>query len=193
MESNGPLKSCWLISPKCRIYASVNRFSIGSDNGLSPTRCQAIIWTKWSLSIEPLGTNFREFLIKIQNFSFTKMHLKISSAKWRPFCPGGDESSVPQWHPRWRVPPILPLLVKCTVDIPSIKNRFLWPSCPVNNNHTLYNIPHTFWQMFRRCNLKSVNNGYHNVLFPVTFQKQLMRIPCKLILCILINTYNVIK
>ena len=32
-----------------------------------------------------------ETLIKIQNFSFTKMHLKISSANRRPFCPGGDE------------------------------------------------------------------------------------------------------
>ena len=29
--------------------------------------------------------------IKIQNFSFMKMHLKMSSAKWQPFCPGGDE------------------------------------------------------------------------------------------------------
>ena len=38
-----------------------------------------------------LGTNFSEILIKIQNFSFTKMHLKILSAKWQPFCPGGDE------------------------------------------------------------------------------------------------------
>ena len=28
--------------------------------------------------------------MKIQNFSFTKMHLKISSAKWRAFCEGGD-------------------------------------------------------------------------------------------------------
>ena len=43
------------------------------------------------LSIGPLGTNFSEILVKIQNFSFTKMHLKISSAKWRPFCPKGDE------------------------------------------------------------------------------------------------------
>ena len=32
-----------------------------------------------------------EIVIKIQNFSFTKMHLKISSEKWPPFCPGGDE------------------------------------------------------------------------------------------------------
>ena len=38
-----------------------------------------------------IRTNFSEILIKIQNFSFTKMHLKISSAKWRQFCPGGDE------------------------------------------------------------------------------------------------------
>ena len=43
------------------------------------------------LPIGTLGTNFSEILIKIQNFSFTEMHLKISSAKWRPFCPGGDE------------------------------------------------------------------------------------------------------
>ena len=27
----------------------------------------------------------------MHNFSFTKMHLKTSSAKWRLFCPGGDE------------------------------------------------------------------------------------------------------
>ena len=38
------------------------------------------------LLIGPLGTNFNEIFIKIQIFSFMKMHLKISSAKWRPFC-----------------------------------------------------------------------------------------------------------
>ena len=43
------------------------------------------------LSIGPLGRNFYEILIKIQKFSFTKNHMNISSAKWRPFCPGGDE------------------------------------------------------------------------------------------------------
>ena len=42
------------------------------------------------------GTNFSEILIKIQNFSFTKMHLKISSVKCWPFCPGEDELS--WWH-----------------------------------------------------------------------------------------------
>ena len=39
------------------------------------------------LSIGPLETNISEILIQIQNFSFTKMHLKISSAKRWPFCP----------------------------------------------------------------------------------------------------------
>ena len=36
----------------------------------------------------PLGTNFREILIGIKAFSFKEMHLKMSSAKWRPFCLG---------------------------------------------------------------------------------------------------------
>ena len=62
---------------------------IGSDNGLSPGRRQAIIWTiAGILLIWPYGTNFSEILIGIQTFSFKKMHLKMSSGKWRPFCPG---------------------------------------------------------------------------------------------------------
>ena len=62
---------------------------IGSDNGLSPGWRQAIIWTNVGiLLIEPLGTNFSEILIGIQIFQFTKMQLKMSSAKWRPFCLG---------------------------------------------------------------------------------------------------------
>ena len=62
---------------------------IGSDNGLAPGRRQTIIWTNGRiLLIEPLGTNFNEILIGIQTFSFNKMHLKMSFAKWRPFCLG---------------------------------------------------------------------------------------------------------
>ena len=50
---------------------------IGSDNGLSPDRRQAIIWTNDGLLlIGPLGTNFSEIVIK------------VSSAKRRPFCLG---------------------------------------------------------------------------------------------------------
>ena len=55
---------------------------IGSDNGLSPGRRQAIIWTNAGiLLIGPLGTNFSEFLSQILTFSFNKMRLKVSSAK----------------------------------------------------------------------------------------------------------------
>ena len=62
---------------------------IGSDNGLSPGRRQAIIWTNAGiLLIGPLGTNFSEILFGIQTSSFNKMHLKMSSAKWRLFCLG---------------------------------------------------------------------------------------------------------
>ena len=62
---------------------------IASDNGLSPGRRQAIIWTNdWILLFGRLGTNFSEILIEIHAFSFRKMHLKMSSAKWRPFCLG---------------------------------------------------------------------------------------------------------
>ena len=40
------------------------------------------------LSNGPLGTNISETPIKIWRFSFTKMHLIMSSAKWWPFCLG---------------------------------------------------------------------------------------------------------
>ena len=71
---------------------------IGSDNGLSPRRRQAIIWTNVGiLLIRPLGTNFGEILFRNQTFSFKKMHLKMSSAKWQPFCLGLNEL---MWHSR---------------------------------------------------------------------------------------------
>ena len=62
---------------------------IGSDNGLSPGRRQAIIRTNAGiLLIRPLGTNFSEILIEIWLFSFKKMRLKVSSVERRPFCLG---------------------------------------------------------------------------------------------------------
>ena len=60
---------------------------IGSDNGLTPRRRQAITWTSAGiLLIRPLETKFSENLIEIHMFSFKKMHLKMSSVKWRLFC-----------------------------------------------------------------------------------------------------------
>ena len=61
---------------------------IGSGNGLSLGRRQVIIWTSARiLLIGPLRTNFSQILIEIHTFSFKKMHLKMSSVKWHPYCP----------------------------------------------------------------------------------------------------------
>ena len=68
---------------------------IGSDIGLSPGRRKAIIWTNAViLLIGPLWTNFSKIWIRIQTFSFKKMHLNMSSGKCRPFCLGLNVSSV---------------------------------------------------------------------------------------------------
>ena len=64
----------------------VNLTIIGSDNGLSPGRRQAIIWTNDAIVwIRPLGTNFSETLIEFLTFWFKKMRLNVSSAKWWSF------------------------------------------------------------------------------------------------------------
>ena len=72
----------------------------GSDNGLSPGRRHAIIWTNAGvLLIRPLGTNFSEILIGIQPSSFRKMYLKMLSAKWRPICLGLNVLTLVQVKP----------------------------------------------------------------------------------------------
>ena len=57
--------------------------SIGSGNGLSPVQLQAITWTNIDdlLSIWPFEMDFSEIQIEIQNFSCTKMHMKMSSGE----------------------------------------------------------------------------------------------------------------
>ena len=86
---------CWKVGNPLTHWGRVTQICvgkiiiIGSDNGLSPDRRQAIIWTNAGLwSIEPLRTYFSENLIKIQPFSLKKIHVKMSSAKWRPSCLG---------------------------------------------------------------------------------------------------------
>ena len=65
------------------MHICIGKLTIGSDDGLSPGRCQAIIWTNaGTLLIRPLGT------ITIYAFSFKKMHCKMSSGKSWPFCLG---------------------------------------------------------------------------------------------------------
>ena len=72
---------------------------IGSDNGLSPERRQAIIWTNAGiLLIGPLGTNFSEILIEIQTFSLKKIRLKMSTAKCCSFCLGLNVLTPILWY-----------------------------------------------------------------------------------------------
>ena len=62
---------------------------IGSDNGLSLGRRQAIIWTSAGmLLIRHRGKKLQWNLIEIHPLSLQKIHLKMSSVKWRPFCLG---------------------------------------------------------------------------------------------------------
>ena len=69
-------------------HICVNKLTIiGSDNGLSPGRRQAIIWTKAKrLLIGSLGANFSEILIEIFTISFMKMYLKMSFGKRTHFA-----------------------------------------------------------------------------------------------------------
>ena len=81
-------------------HICVSKLTItGSDNGLSPGRRQAIIWTNDKiLFIVPLRTNFNEILIEVITFSFKKMRLKVLSAKRRPFCLGLNVLRLPVWN-----------------------------------------------------------------------------------------------
>ena len=63
------------------IYTSSNWVSIDSGNALLPVRCLAITWTNVDLlSIGPLGTNFSQIRIKIQNLPFMKMYVFCNMA-----------------------------------------------------------------------------------------------------------------
>ena len=68
-------------------HICVSKLSIiGSDNGLSSGRPQAILWTNAGiLLIGSLGTNFSEIFSEILTFSLKKSHLNIPS-KWHLFC-----------------------------------------------------------------------------------------------------------
>ena len=79
----------WLLTHWGRVmHICISKLTItGSDNGLSPGRRQAIIWTNDGiLLIGPLRTSFSEIWIEIYTFSFSKMHLKMVSILSRPQC-----------------------------------------------------------------------------------------------------------
>ena len=78
------------------MHISVSKFTIiGSDNGLSPGRRQAIIWTNAGILVMcTLGTHFREILIEIHKSLFKKNAFEMSSAECRPFCHGLNRLNV---------------------------------------------------------------------------------------------------
>ena len=118
-----------------------NLIIIGSDNGLSPGRRQAITWTNVGiLLIGPLGTNFGAVLIEIHTFSFKKIHLKMSG-KWRPFCLGLNELRCGYWQWGFTLLPICPpsnqrMWITCIHYTGDITEKII-AQC----NHTLWHIP----------------------------------------------------
>ena len=97
--------SCRIIDQWCKpsplthlpgaAYA-VNWVIIGSDNGLSPIRRQAILWTNSGLLwIGPLGTNFNEILLKVnRTFHSRKCTWKYSLRNVGHFFYQGEMSSI---------------------------------------------------------------------------------------------------
>ena len=77
-----------------------NATIIGSDNGLLPGWCKAIMWTNAViLLLEILGTNFSEISIAIHTFSLNKLHFINQSGKWQPFCLGLNVLNLLKWLP----------------------------------------------------------------------------------------------
>ena len=117
---------------------------IGSDNGLLPGQREAITWTNVGiLLIGPLGTNFSEMWIEIHTFPFKKIHLKMPSGKWRPFCLGLNVLIMLEEIPSeilrccWMRPPI-------EYSIACIVWRKIWFSATLTHLLRLYmNWPHS--------------------------------------------------
>ena len=71
------------VTPTCVCNLTI----ICLDNGLPPGWRLAIIWTNSKILLNgPLGVNISDISKEIPTFLFTKMRLKVSSAKWWPFC-----------------------------------------------------------------------------------------------------------
>ena len=143
---------------------------IGLDNGLLPGQSQAIIWTNVGLLlIGPLWINFSEILFKILIYSFKKMHLKMSSAKWRPCCLSLNVlkavwhcivcCTLPfaKWQEYWGGPgAMLGILLASSIRWTGHKFRydiFYWISCIVYlvAFYTLIRIDHKTWSPHFAC------------------------------------------
>ena len=111
---------------------------IGSDNGLSPGRRQAIIWTNAGiLLIGPSGANFSEILIEIDTFSFKKMHLKMMSGNGGHFVSASMSYYTKTW---WCIYVRMNWVIIGSGDklMPSSTNHYL-NQCSYVLNQTLRN------------------------------------------------------
>ena len=95
------LQICILIHWGRVTHICVSKLTIiGSDNGLSPDRCQAIIWINAGiLLIGPLGTNFSEtkFIHFHSRKCMQKYRLKMAAILPRPHC---VKHFLCNWSPR---------------------------------------------------------------------------------------------
>ena len=141
---------------------------IGSDNGLSPGRRQAINWTNAGiLLIWPLGTNFSEISIEINIFSFKKMHLKMSSGKCRLLCLSLNVSTFKGcW--KWACCPVISvstILMFClqmsysdlTVGVKRYGIATIW-YVSRNRSHDTTTIRYTGWETSARLHTKASEN-----------------------------------
>ena len=100
-----------------------------------------------------MGTKLGETLIKIQNFSVMKMHMKLSSAKWMPFCLGGDEL-IPIC-----TDPCLPFSAVPWQCPPSAHGRVLLNSSSSSGNHNYCQVDlemqHHFDGLVQGCSISS--------------------------------------
>ena len=85
---------------------------IGSDNGLSPDRRQAIIWTNSGILLTgPLGTNFSEILIQnsksfIQENAFESVVCEMAAILSRPQCVNSKPYVSFQWRASYKSPAV---------------------------------------------------------------------------------------
>ena len=94
---------------------------------LTLSRRKAIIWTNASiLLIVPLGTYSSEIQIKLQQFPFRNIDMKMLSIKWRSVCLGVNVLKLELWAERSFI--ILP-------GIPKDDIRSTWRTIP---EHTWY-------------------------------------------------------
>ena len=85
------------IKAYCRIYASMNRVNVGSDNGLTPIRRQTTIQTNTGLlSIGPLGTQFSN------NSNQNRTLFILEKALENVVCKTANCGHFLQWYVDWK-------------------------------------------------------------------------------------------